>query len=103
MSGETLVVGSLIFNDGVSDITKLKILEELATVIEVGLSDIRYDSISGKWEFQSINWQSHVEKEGIENTIEQWKGYIKRFVCSLHHLTEPEEINYREEPKQQEE
>lgn len=102
MSGETLIVGSMIFGELTPEKTKLKILEELATAIEIDLSDIRYDIHSGKWEFQSINWQSHVEKEGIESFLEQWKGYIKKFVCSLHHLTEPEEINYREETKKTE-
>ena len=95
MSGETLVVGSLIFNDGTPDKTKLKVLEELATAIEVEVPDLHYSIYSGQWEFQSINWQSHVEKEGIENFLEQWKGYIKQLKCSLHYLTDPEEINYQ--------
>lgn len=96
MSGETLTVGSIVFKDGIPEKTELKILEELATAIEVEVSDLNYNIYSGQWSFQSINWQSHIEKEGIENFLEQWKGYIKRFVCSLHHLSDPEEINYRE-------
>ena len=102
MSGETLVVGWLIFRDGTPESTRFHVLEELAVSIEVELSDIRYDIISGKWSFKSINWQSHVEKEGIENFLEQWKGDIKRFVCSLHYLTDPETINYHEETKKKE-
>jgi len=97
MSDQTLIVGSLIFNDGTPEKTKLKILEEFATAIEVEVPDLRYNVYSGQWEFQNINWQSHVEKEGIEKFLEQWKGYIKKLNCSLHHLTEPEEINYRKE------
>jgi len=84
MSGETLVVGSVIFRDGTSENIKMHVLESLAEVIEVGVSDLHYNIFSGQWSFQSINWQSHVEKEGIENFLEQWKGDIKRFVCSLH-------------------
>lgn len=96
MSGETLVVGSLIFDELTPEKTKLKILEALAAAIEVELSDIRYDIYSGKWEFQSINWQSGVEAIGIKVFLNHWKGYMKRFVCSLHHLSDPEEINYKE-------
>lgn len=99
MSGETLVVGSLIFRDGIPEKVKLQVLEELTAAIEVDLSDIRYDILSGKWSFQSLNWQSHVEREGIETFLEGRRANIKRFVCSLHHLTDPEEINYREESK----
>ncbi|MDO8727112.1 MAG: hypothetical protein Q7J35_13670 [Candidatus Methanoperedens sp.] len=61
MSGESLVVGSLIFNDGTPEKTKLQVLEELAGAIEVEVSDLRFDIYSGKWSFQSINWQSHVK------------------------------------------
>ena len=103
MSGETLVVGSLIFRDGTPEKNKLQVLDELAATIEVELSDIRYDIDSGKWSFQSINWQSHVEREGIETFLESRKGFIKRFVCSLHYLTDPEQINYHEETKKKEE
>ncbi|MBU4221425.1 MAG: hypothetical protein KKA10_07365 [Euryarchaeota archaeon] len=99
MSGETLVVGSLVFNDVTPEKTKLKILEELSAAIEVEVSDLRFDIYSGKWQFQSINWKSHVEREGIEKFLEQWKGFIKKLNCSLHHLTEPEEINYRKEAR----
>jgi hypothetical protein len=102
MSGETLTVGSLIFKDGVSENIKMHVLESLAEAIEVELSDIRYDIVSGKWSFQSINWQSHVERDGIETFLEPWKGHIKQFLCSLHHLDDPEEINYREEPRKKE-
>lgn len=97
MSGETLVVGSLIFRDGTAEKIKLQVLDELAAAIEVDLSDIRYDILSGKWSFQCINWQSHVEREGIETFLEGQECAIKQFNCSLHHLTDPEEINYREE------
>ena len=99
MSGETLAVGSLIFRDGTPEKAKFQALEELASALEVELSDIRYDIVSGKWSFQSINWQSHVERDGIETFLEPWKGHIKQFLCSLHYLTDPEEINYREECK----
>lgn len=102
MSGETLVVGSLIFGDLTPEKTKMKILEELATAIEVDLSDIRYDIVSGKWEFQSVNWASGVEAIRIKMFLEHWKGYMKQFTCSLHHLTDPEEINYRKEPRKKE-
>lgn len=97
MSDQTLVVGSLIFNELTPEKTKLMILEEFAKTIEVEISDLRYDIYGGKWEFQSINWQSNVAREGIEAFLEQWKGYIKKLNCSLHHLTDPEEINYRKE------
>lgn len=103
MSGETLTVGSMIFKDGVSEKIKMQILESLAEAIEVDVSDLHYNIYSGQWSFQSINWQSHIEKEGVENFLKNRKGFIKRFVCSLHHLTDPEEINYREEPKKKEE
>jgi len=63
MSGETLVVGSLIFRDGTPEKNKLQVLDELAGAIEVELSDIRYDILSGKWSFQIINWQSHTLRE----------------------------------------
>lgn len=99
MSGETLVVGSLIFSDGTLEKIKLQVLDELAAAIEVELSDIRYDIVSGKWSFQSLNWQSHVDREGIETFLESWKSAIKQLNCSLHHLTDPEEINYREETR----
>lgn len=106
MSGETLVVGSLIFRDGTPEKAKMHVLESLMEAIEVELSDIRYDILSGKWSFQSINWQSHVEREEIEVFLNRWKDAIKQLNCSIHYLTDPEEINYREEPrktKQQEE
>lgn len=99
MSGQTLVVGSLIFGDLTPEKTKLRILQALAEAVEVEVSDIRYDIVSGKWEFQGINWQSGVEAIGIQAFLEHWKGYIKRFVCSLHHLTDPEEINYPDRRK----
>jgi len=102
MSGETLVVGSLIFRDGTPEKIKLQVLDELAAAIEVDLSDIRYDILSGKWSFQSINWASHVERDGIETFLEGWKSAIKQLICSLHHLTDPEEINYREETRKKE-
>lgn len=102
MSDETLVVGSLIFRDGTLEKIKMQALEELAAAIEVDLSDIKYDIISGQWSFQSINWQSHVEAIGIKMFLEQRKDHIKRFVCSLHHLSDPEEINYREESEKKE-
>ncbi len=97
MSGETLVVGSLIFRDGTPEKNKLQVLDELAAAIEVEVSDLRFDIYSGKWSFQNINWQSHVEREGIETFLESRKSAIKQLNCSLHHLTEPEEINYRED------
>lgn len=103
MSGETLTVGSLIFRDGTPEKIKLQVLDELAAAIEVDLSEIRYDILSGKWSFQSLNWQSHVERDGIETFLGGQKSAIKRFVCSLHHLTDPEEINYRNEPTKKEE
>ncbi len=102
MSGETLVVGGLIFNDSTPEKTKLKILQALAEALEVELSDIRYDIVSGKWEFQGINWQSGVEAIGIKAFLDHCKGYIKRFVCSLHHLSDPEEINYPDRRKDEE-
>jgi len=95
MSGESLVVGSLIFNDGTPEKTKLQVLEELAGAIEVEVSDLRFDIYRGKWSFQSINWQSHVEAIGILTFMESRKSAIKQLNCSLHHLTDPEEINYR--------
>ncbi len=101
MSGETLAVGSLIFRDGTPEKAKFQALEELASALEVELSDIRYDIVSGKWSFQSINWQSHVEGIGILAFKEQWKGHIKQFLCSLHYLTDTEEINYREPMKKE--
>lgn len=97
MSGETLVVGSLVFRDGTPEKAKMQVLEELAGAAEVDISDIRYDIRSGKWEFQSINWQSHVESIGIQAFLNRWKGNIKKLNCSLHYLTDPEEINYHEE------
>ncbi len=97
MSGETFVVGSLIFRGETPEKTKLHVLDELAAAIEVELTDIRYDILSEKWSFQSINWQSHVEREGIETFLGTWKDAIKQFNCSLHYLTDPEEINYHEE------
>ena len=105
MSGETLVVGSLIFRDGTPEKTKLQMLEELAGAIEIEVSDLRFDIYSGKWSFQIINWQSHVEREGIETFLESRKSAIKQLNCSIHYLTDPEEINYREprKNKQQEE
>lgn len=103
MSGETLTVGSLVFNDGTSEKSKVRVLESLADAIEVEVSDLHYNIYSGQWSFQSINWQSHIEKEGIENFLKNWKGFIKRFVCSLHYLSNPEEINYRREPTKKEE
>lgn len=103
MSGETLTVGSLNFKDGTPEKSKLHVLESLAEAIEVEVSDLLYNIHSGSWSFQSINWQSHIEKEKIENFLKNWKGYIKRFVCSLHHLTDPEQINYHEETKKKEE
>lgn len=103
MSGETLTVGSLIFKDGTPEKIKMQILESLAEAIEVEVSDLLYNIYSGQWSFQSINWQSHIEKEGIENFLKNRKGFIKRFVCSLHHLTDPETINYHEETKKKEE
>lgn len=84
----------------------MQVLEELAVAIEVEVSDLRYDIYSGKWSFQSKNWQSHVEMEGILTFMESRKSAIKQLNCSLHHLTDPEQINYREESnknKQQEE
>lgn len=95
MSGESLIVGILIFNDETPEKTKLQALEGLAATVEVELSDIRYDILSGKWSFQSLNWQSHVERESIETFLFSWKSAIKQFNCSLHHLNDPEEINYR--------
>lgn len=97
MSGETLIVGSLIFREETPEKVKLQVLDELAAAAEVELSDIRYDIVSGKWSFQNINWQSHVEREEIETFLGTWKGAIKQLTCSLHHLTDPEEINYYEE------
>lgn len=102
MSGQTLTVGGLIFRDGTPEKIQLHVLDELATAIEVDPSDIKYDGDSGKWEFQSVNWASGVEAIGIKTFLEQWKGNIKRFVCSLHHLDDPEEINYRNEPRKKE-
>ena len=103
MSGETLTVGSLIFNDGTSEKSKMRVLESLAEALEIEVSDLHYNIYSGQWSFQSINWQSNIEKEGIENFLEQWKGYIKQLKCSIHYLTDPEQINYRNEPKKKEE
>jgi len=99
MSGETLVVGSLIFKEGTPEKRKLQALDELVAALEVDLSEIRYDILSGKWSFQSLNWQSHVEREGIETFLGSQKNAIKQFNCSLHYLNDPEEINYREELK----
>ncbi len=99
MSGETLVVGSLNFRDGTSEKSKMRVLESLADALEIEVSELHYNIYSGSWSFQSINWQSNVEKETIENFLKNWKGYIQRFVCSLHYLTDPEEVNYREEPR----
>ncbi len=70
MSEETLVVGSLSFKDITPEKIKIQVLEELAAAIEVELSEIRYDSVSGKWEFQSVNWASGVEAIGIEVFLE---------------------------------
>jgi hypothetical protein len=97
MSGETLTLGSLIFKKGTPELTKLHTLDELAAAIEVDTSEIKYDIVSGKWSFQSLNWQSHVGREGIETFLESWKGSVKKFVCSIHHLNDPDEINYTEE------
>ena len=94
MSGETLVVGSLELREGTPEKTKLKLLEQLATALEVEVSDLRYNIFSHGWDFQNINWQSHVEKESIEAFLKKRKGFIKRFVCSLHHLNDPDQINY---------
>ncbi len=89
MNGETLVVGSLSFKDITPEKIKIQVLEELAAALEVELSEIRYDSVSGKWEFQSVNWASGVEAIGIEVFLEHWKDYMKRFVCSLREKEEP--------------
>lgn len=103
MSGQTLVVGSLIFNDGTPEKSKIRILEALAGALEIEASDLHYNIYSFQWSFQSLNWQSGVEAVGIQAFLDHWKGYIKRFVCSLHHLTDPEEINFIREPKKKKE
>jgi hypothetical protein len=106
MSGETLTIGSLIFKKGTPELTQLHALNELAVVLEVNKSELKDGIVPGdasaglgpglweKWSFQSLNWQSHVERDGIETFLSKRKKNIQKFVCSIHHLNDPDEINY---------
>ena len=86
MSWETLVVGHLKFKDNIRDDVKEKILKEAKDVFEC---EIKWDEEWKEYNFQDVNWVSHVDDEKITAFFKQYEKFFNDYSASLYYLTEP--------------
>jgi len=93
MSWETLTIGSFKFKEDVDEKVKEKIISELEDVLEC---KIKYYDDYDDYEFEDVNWTSHITGEKIKEIIEKYKDYFVYFEVSIFYLNEPdEEISLR--------
>ena len=88
MSMETLVVGYIEFKAGVSEEEINKIIKDLEDVFEC---NIKYNAQFDCYEFEDINWSSHVDWEEVEQIFELYKDKFKYADAHLYDLNSPNE------------
>ena len=86
MSWETLVVGHLKFKNNVENDIKEKILNKAEDVFEC---EIKWDEKWKEYDFQDVNWFSHVNEEEITAFFEDYGKFFDNYSVSLYYLTEP--------------
>jgi len=97
MSWDTLVTGSVAFKSGTPENLKLKIIDELEEVLETTLE---WDAKWQEYNFEDLNWTSHVSEEKIGEVYERWKLFFRRFSVSLYYLNEADYDEYAEDEDQ---
>lgn len=90
MSWETLVTGGISFKKGTPEELKQKIIEELEAAFETKL---KYNEEHDTYEFEDVNWISHVTEKKIQAVYQKWKPFFTEFSVSLYYLSE---ANYYE-------
>lgn len=95
MSWETFIVGNFELVDNISDEDKFKIMKELSGVLE---TEICWNERMKYYEFEDVNWSSHVDSEVVSSVINEHRNLFKYFEMSLLYLTQPhEEVILRED------
>lgn len=92
MSWETFTVGQIRFKE---DAPVKKIDQALAEFREALQCDVEWNPEWKMWEFQDVNWHSHVSGERVKEVYERHRDILDYFAFSLFYLDEPnEEIVY---------
>jgi hypothetical protein len=93
MSGETLIVGSIMFRDSISKRKKGKLLKKIKDALELpdniksvgnGAFNERY--VDGAYYFCHVNWNSHVDEEKIGELLNQIGNEVERYDITLYYL-----------------
>lgn len=88
MSWETLVVGNFKLKENIDEKIKENIISELERVLECKIKENDdYDD----YEFQDVNWVSHIRGEKIKEVVEKYKDYFVYFEVSIYYLNEADE------------
>ena len=88
MSWETLVVGHFKLKEDIGEDIEKKIISELEEVLEC---EIKYDDGYDEYEFEDVNWVSHVRGDKIKEVVEKYKDYFVYFESSVFYLNEADE------------
>ena len=88
VSWETLVVGEVEFKENINKKLENKIKKALENVLETKLE---WNDDYKNYQFQDVNWLSHVEGKKIKAVVEKFRKYIKYFSCSVFYLNESDE------------
>ena len=88
MSWETLVIGSFTFKEEVDESEQKQVIYELEEVLEC---TIKWNDKYKIWDFQDINWSSHVQAETIKPVVERYSQSFREFDLSLYYLSEADE------------
>ena len=88
MSWETLVTGSFAFKADIEESRQKEVISELEEVLEC---EIKWNDKYKIWDFQDINWSSHVQAETITPVVEKHLALFNEFELSLYYLSEADE------------
>jgi uncharacterized protein (DUF2164 family) len=105
MSWETLVVGDITFKPNLSKEEINKLIEEIGYILELKEDEYEIKNIDGKvhFEFESLNWSSHVDGDKIKKVYKKIKDKTVFVSIELWYLSEPDEKIYRNEEEKIEE
>lgn len=95
MSWESLVVGRVVFKEGVDESRIEEIVGRLSEATESEWH--RLESDGGRAIFEAKaepNWVSHVKGERIKEVIDEYLGFIHESAISVYYLDEPDEDIY---------
>jgi len=88
MSWSTFVVGYVFFKKEIDETQKQECIDELEEALECKLT---WNQDFEGYDFQDINWSSHVEGSAIKVVVDKYSHIITEFNLSLYYLGEADE------------